>query len=167
MDVKELDIFNMLKHGVDPKVEVMDDKLRLEVSFLNGTKSLITLTKDEGVYLITGQLSQGFEDGDNESHLEIDGTALSGLCRDFTGRFCRVRYWVSNTQLTVEQAMEQTAAIAMGNADARYVVHGSEITGYLWTDDWFKIGGHDIVEELSNHMGKYLLMEVETFTQVS
>ncbi len=166
MNIRELDSFYMLKHDVDPKVETMGDMIRLEVSFLNGSTSVITLTKDDGIKLITGELSQGFESGE-ESHLEVDGQALSSLCREFTDRFCRVRYWVSTEQLTLEQAMEHTAAIALGSGDVRFTIHGSEITGYMWTDDWFRIGGHNLVQELSNHMGKYLLMEIETFTQVS
>ena len=41
----------------------------------------------------------------------------------------------------------------------------SEITGYLWTDEVVKIGGHDLLKEFETHLGKYLYMEIEYYEE--
>lgn len=72
-----------------------------------------------------------------------------------------VRYWVTDQQVSREQAQEEFMKKVMGVADVRYNPRYSEITGYLWTDEDLNVGGHDLIKELKSHAGKWLILEVE------
>ena len=37
----------------------------------------------------------------------------------------------------------------------------SDYTGYLWTDENLKIGGHDLLDELKEDCGKWLFLTIE------
>lgn len=77
------------------------------------------------------------------------------------GKQVTVRYWIANKECSREAANEAFMEELIGKADTEYQVHYSEVTGYLWTDEEIKIGGHDLLEELSDNVGKYLILEVE------
>jgi hypothetical protein len=72
-----------------------------------------------------------------------------------------VRYWITDKPCSREEAIEDHARQLMGIADTSYDVHYSEITGYLWTDQECKIGGHDLIGELEDSAGKWLILEIE------
>lgn len=72
-----------------------------------------------------------------------------------------VRYWISEFEQTKEQLKENTLLAISGAANARYGDRYSELTGYLWTDEQLKVGGHDLLNELASNKGKYLYMEVD------
>lgn len=91
-----------------------------------------------------------------------DGEPPFSETLDFMNRkSVTVRYWVANEECSVEQASEHFIGTLMGQADVSYCVRYSEITGYLWTDDDLKIGGHDLIRELSGYEGRYLILQVE------
>lgn len=71
------------------------------------------------------------------------------------------RYWITDKETTKEQAQEMFIKKLFGEAECEYGSEYSEITGYLWTDDKCKIGGHDLIEELKSYVGKYLILEIE------
>jgi Flp pilus assembly secretin CpaC len=77
------------------------------------------------------------------------------------GERVTVRYWTSSVPLTREQLEQHTAEVALGVATAQYNMQYSDITGYLWTDEKMRVGGHDLIAELKNAIGMYLYMEVE------
>jgi hypothetical protein len=72
-----------------------------------------------------------------------------------------VRYWITDKPCSREEAIEDHARQLIGIADTRFDVHYSEITGYLWTDQECKIGGHDLIGELEDSAGKWLILEIE------
>lgn len=72
-----------------------------------------------------------------------------------------VRYWVTDRQVTKEEAEETFVQLCMGKAKADYGSHYSDMTGYLWTDEELNVGGHNIIEELKSYVGKWLIMEVD------
>ena len=37
----------------------------------------------------------------------------------------------------------------------------SELTGYPWTDEWLKIGGHNLIKELESYRDKWAILEIE------
>ena len=76
-----------------------------------------------------------------------------------------VRYWITDKESTKEEAQESFLRYLAGDADARLESAYSEYTGYLWTDEWVNIGGHDIIEELSENIGKWLTLEIEIHTK--
>ncbi len=78
------------------------------------------------------------------------------------GKQVTVRYWISDKQSTKEEAQQGFIEELMGKADVDYHHAYSEITGYLWTDEDLKIGGHDLIAELKSYIGKWLILEIET-----
>lgn len=72
-----------------------------------------------------------------------------------------MRYWVSETEKTKEQLKENLFAAISGSVEADYGDAYSELTGYLWTDEKLKVGGHDLLDELQSYIGKFLYMEVD------
>jgi len=72
-----------------------------------------------------------------------------------------VRYWLSAEPMSREDAETSVLKVLDGTLDARYAAQYSEATGYLWTDEWFKVGGHDLLAEIGAHDGEWLHMEIE------
>jgi hypothetical protein len=76
------------------------------------------------------------------------------------GKTVSIRYWIADTPGTSDELKMRALFTLYGVADANFGCAYSEITGYLWTDEEFKVGGHDMVGELSCSVGKYLLLEM-------
>jgi len=81
---------------------------------------------------------------------------------DILGETVSVRYWICDAEMTKEQAQESFLKILMGMADVEFGARYSEVTGYLWTDEKIKIGGHDLLAELKSYVGKWLILEIDT-----
>jgi hypothetical protein len=77
------------------------------------------------------------------------------------GRQVSVRYWITEEKISKEQAQISFLKSIMGLADFNYSVCYSEATGYLWTNEDGKVGGHDFIEEIRESVGKYLIMEID------
>lgn len=93
-----------------------------------------------------------------------DSEILSELIHDDIdqyGHWLSVRYFVSKEARPVEEMKEEWILKLCGYGDARYDMYYSEYTGYLWTDDIFSVGGHDLNTELSFQEGKYLWLEIK------
>lgn len=71
-----------------------------------------------------------------------------------------INYFISENNLSEEKLKEVYIKKCFGILDLEYSVAYSEYTGYLWTTETFDIGGHNLVEELSEHLGKYLYMTI-------
>lgn len=76
------------------------------------------------------------------------------------GDFLTVRYWISDKDQPLEEIKAEFLQEVMGVASADYGHRYSEITGYLWTDEELKVGGHDLIEELKTFKGKFLHLEI-------
>jgi hypothetical protein len=72
-----------------------------------------------------------------------------------------VRYWISDKEQTKEELIENQVLRISGAASANYSDRYSELTGYLWTDENLKVGGHDLMAELESNYDKFLYMEVD------
>lgn len=60
--------------------------------------------------------------------------------------------------------IDETKIISMeGIVEHDYYHRYSDYTGYLWTDENFICGGHDLLEILSSHLGEYIYMEIELY----
>ncbi len=76
------------------------------------------------------------------------------------GRQVTLRWWIADREAPEEikrDALEQ----AIGKPETDWTAEYSEITGGLWTDQQFKVGGHDRIAILQSKVGRYLLLEVE------
>lgn len=80
---------------------------------------------------------------------------------DWTCHEASVRYFISDKPATKEQLEEDFVRVLVGACESKYGTRYSDPTGYLWTDEDFNVGGHDLIAELKSHLGKYLYMEVE------
>lgn len=76
------------------------------------------------------------------------------------GKYLSVRYFVSNKALSIIGLQEEFIKILHGTGDADYEIVYTETTGYLWTSEKIKIGGHDLLNELLSAIGKYLYLEI-------
>lgn len=77
------------------------------------------------------------------------------------GRFLTVRYFISDQKHSIEELQEDFIRKVMGVSDAKFCHRYSEITGYLWTDEKLKVGGHDLITELKSYENKFLYLEIE------
>mgnify|MGYP001561316929 CR=1 FL=1 len=102
--------------------------------------------------------------GENDDALFI-GDMEYPLAEEFEtelqGKQVSVRYWISDTEKTKEQLQEGALKTLIGAVDADYGDRYSEITGYLRTDEELKIGGHDLLAELSSSKGKFVYLEID------
>ena len=72
-----------------------------------------------------------------------------------------INYYISDIKLTEEEFIKNDLLSLIGGLSFKYQeVYGTEWTGYMWTDEEFKIGGHDLHRELTNHIGKYCFMKI-------
>lgn len=111
-------------------------------------------------------------DGDNSRALWLNGGRadfyvlaqrlagdLAAYCGWGGGRV-DVRYLTSPEPASFDDALAGHVRTLLGEAAARYQSRYSELTGYLWTDEDFVVGGHDLLAELASHVGEYLNLEV-------
>jgi hypothetical protein len=94
-------------------------------------------------------------------HITVDGDPLAELTEDFTGQLLSIRYWITDEPIELNKAIETTIEQCMGFGDCKFRIHHSDQTGYLWTDEDFKVGGHDMIAEMESFIGKHVLMEIE------
>ena len=96
--------------------------------------------------------------------IAIDGDVLGHDWdwEDFVGKVIHLRYFISDQELIdLEHAEEVLIKTLFGACDAKaYGLHGSEWTGQYGFEQELVIGGHDLLEELRSHVGKYVLIEV-------
>lgn len=100
---------------------------------------------------------------------EIDVLFLSSLVEplskklmyDINNKNITVRYWTSPIRKTKDELLLDVVMMCTGVGIGDYCAHYSELTGYLWTDEEFNVGGHNILNELKSHVGQWLYMEIE------
>ena len=80
-----------------------------------------------------------------------------------TGKRVTARYWITDFPCTKEEAAYAYLCVLLGKSECTYNAVYSEYTGYLWSEELFKIGGHDLFEELKNNHGKWAILELEVY----
>lgn len=111
--------------------------------------------------IFEGKIWQGNQ-GENDSALFLgyNSEPLAERFEEFKRRNVTIRYWISEKEQTKQELKENTLLSLSGSVDANYNNRYSEYTGYLWTDEDLKVGGHDLLNELRSNVGKFLYMEV-------
>ncbi len=101
--------------------------------------------------------------GGNEGVLFIGkGEPIALILDDeINGKQVSVRYWISDKKKSKQELQESLLKIMSGAIDAEYFNHYSDYTGYLWTDQNLKIGGHDLLEEIRSNVGKFIWLEID------
>ena len=102
--------------------------------------------------------------GDAEDILFLSGIEdplCERLHEEISGKNVTARYWVTEKEATKDQASASFLTEIMGVVDSEFGARYSEITGYLWTDEELRIGGHDLIVELSSYIGKWVILEID------
>jgi hypothetical protein len=79
-----------------------------------------------------------------------------------TNNRVRVKYYISNKPInpyTIEEDFLKTFYGIM-EIDTDYLV-GTEWTGIYGKEDLFSVDGHNIIEELNNHISEYCYIKIE------
>ena len=79
---------------------------------------------------------------------------------NFDGENVTARYFISETEKSIEELEENLILTSCGCLHADYSDRYSEITGYLWTDEEIMIGCHDLLSEINENIGKYIYLEL-------
>jgi hypothetical protein len=111
----------------------------------------------------TGLLSlHSWEEADDILYVSSLKDPLAEVLQDdIANKTVTARYWITDKEATKEQALVAFLKKLSGVADCDFGSAYSEITGYLWTDEECKIGGHDLIGELKSHVGKWLILEID------
>src|SRR5687767_1229328 len=104
---------------------------------------------EDKVYLLDGRLAIG-RHGEAHDILYCGHQSLAEWADNFLPdrRQVSIRYWITDKPVTLEEAQRAAAERIMGQTDIEFGARYSEITGYLWTDEDFKVGGHDMIARL-------------------
>lgn len=80
---------------------------------------------------------------------------------DIADKIVTARYWITEEKATKEEAQENFIRELYGDTQCKFHAEYSETSGYLWTDEECRIGGHDLMNELWGHIGKWLILEIQ------
>ena len=109
----------------------------------------------------------------------LNGTEIKNLTSSFPftqemadrcqwkDRYASIYMLTGNTPIDIDNVEETKIMSMMGWVDSEYCHAYSDLTGYLWTDEEFKCGGHDIPAILKSHLGEYIHMEIELYKSKS
>lgn len=82
---------------------------------------------------------------------------------DWGNCYASIQMFTGDTPINLNQ-IDETKIVSMeGDVESEYYHQYSDLTGYLWTDEGFKAGGHDIPQILKSHNGEYIHMEIELY----
>lgn len=90
---------------------------------------------------------------------------MADKCR-WKDSFASIQMLTSNKPIDPEHIDEAKVVSMMGEVESEYYCHYSEYTGYLYTKEAFKCGGHDIPKILESHIGEYIHMEIELYKKI-
>lgn len=77
--------------------------------------------------------------------------------------YASIQMLTGDTPIDIDH-IDETKVVSMeGDIESRYYHRYSDYTGYLWTEEDFKCGGHDIPKILQSHLGEYIHMEIELY----
>lgn len=82
---------------------------------------------------------------------------------DWCGSYASVRFVTCDAPIDPTKIEENLIKSYYGNVEQQYYHRYSDYTGYLWTEEEFVIGGHDLIKILTNNIGKYIHMEIELY----
>lgn len=116
-------------------------------------------------YLLDGRLALG-DYGEASDILYCGHRPVAEWAETFLpdNKQVSIRYWVTDKPVSLEEAQREAVEQIMGKTEILFGARYSEITGYLWTDEDFNVGGHDMIARLKGDEGKYLLLEVVVHT---
>lgn len=126
----------------------------------NGLIENYRLGEDSGVGV---QVTQTIRRFDGELvQIVSDGVPLASWAdKTICSKKVTLRYYISDSPITnPSECLQEYIERCMGKTYATF--HGvySELTGHLWTDQKFTVGGHDMIKVLESNLNKYIHMEI-------
>ena len=82
---------------------------------------------------------------------------------DWLTSYASIQMLTGDTPIDMDHIDETKIVSMMGMVESHYYHRYSDYTGYLWTEEGFKCGGHNIPQILCNHEGEYIHMEIELY----
>jgi hypothetical protein len=111
-------------------------------------------------YVLQGEISDWCSAGE-DSGLGISGVPLAMWSENNFDRKCvTVKWWTADEELSESDRITIIAEMQCGITQSEFYGSYSEYTGHLWTNEGFKVGGHDMLEILRNYIGKWCYLEV-------
>lgn len=97
-----------------------------------------------------------------------DGFAFSKEMESRCGwldRYASIQMLTGDTPIDMDH-IDETKIVSMeGITQSDYYHRYSDYSGYLWTEEEFKCGGHDLLKILEGNMGKYIHIEIELYSR--
>ena len=95
--------------------------------------------------------------------VKFDGFLVEVIRTDMClyGDLLTVRYFITDEECPADKLDEELLKTLLGKGSATYSMGYSEITGYLWTNQNLRVGGHNLLNELWDRVGKWIHMEIE------
>ena len=90
---------------------------------------------------------------------------LAEVLSELDGKCVTIRYFISDKKKTRDEIQENFIRKVIGDLEADYHDCYSEYTGYLWTTEELKVGGHDLLKELESYTGKFLILEATIYDE--
>lgn len=111
-------------------------------------------------YMYYEETNDQFGDCIGYDMLKVGDTPLCALKFNYNEKIY-ITYYISDVELTKDKFIENYVHTLYGNPKTDYShVYGSAYTGYMWTDQEFRVGDHDLYRELANHDGKYCYLVI-------
>ena len=110
---------------------------------------------------IKGRIREDSWGFDVDDALYVGDKVLALQLEDLVGETVSVRYWISDKEISKDEATEHFLYYLIGLLDGEFTPHYTEITGYIGVTEELMIGGHDLLEEIRSHIGSYLILEIE------
>ena len=112
-------------------------------------------------YVLQGVVSDGCCADDNDG-VGICGVPLAMWSENnFDSKNVTVRWWMSDDEMSEHDRLNTVAAMQVGLTSSEFYGGYSELSGHLGTHEGFQVGGHDMLEIMRQHLGKWCYVEVE------
>ena len=89
---------------------------------------------------------------------------LEDIC-GWAHKYASIQMLTGKTPIDMDHIDETKIVSMMGEVDSKYYHRYSDYTGYLWTEEEFKCGGHDLLKILESHLGEYIHIEIELYNK--
>lgn len=77
------------------------------------------------------------------------------------GNVLTVRYFITKELIPEDMVIPELARTLAGWGDAKYAMVYTEMTGYIYTAEDLRVGGHDLLAELKSNLGKFCQLEIQ------
>lgn len=116
------------------------------------------------------EVVQGWIDSDSygsdvlkENKGDYSGTAIAVVFEEYTGEEVSVHYYITDSKVTELEALEASVIKDLGGeVKAEFILDAYSSWTVMEHKQEAVVGGHDLIEELSNYEGKYCTLVIET-----